>query len=207
MAGKKELLLVYKDEFVVEYFRKVIEAMNQELGEEDTPIDFIALSEKSWDLKKKTPPLDCKVVFVGAIKDMDALMCFIDTRYERWGIKYGFNPRYACILADTVFVKDKARYDAFMKDFNSNWDNGEAAETSEETAIAVDVTPTAADRKKAAGKFLGQAGLAIATGGASIAAQKALDYNKDITEKHQQLYMYAAGHFCSNYMEEFLAME
>ena len=204
MAGKKELLLVYKDEFVVEYFRKVIEAMNQELDEESTPIDFIALSEKSWDLKKKTPPLDCKVVFVGAIKDMDALMCFIDTRYERWGIKYGFNPRYACILADTVFVKDKARYDAFMKDFNSNWDKDEP---EEETAIAVDVTPTSADRKKAAGKFLGQAGLALATGGASIAAQKALDYNKDITGKHQQLYMYAAGHFCANYLEEFLEME
>ena len=110
MAGKKELVVVYKDEYAVDCFRKLVDAMNEEAGEGGDEITLLALSEKSWDLKKKNPPVTGKTIFIGAIKDMGALLCFIDTKYERWGIKYGFNSRYACIIADTVFVKDKARY-------------------------------------------------------------------------------------------------
>ncbi len=202
MAGKKELIVVYKDESSVECFRELVDKMNEAAGETGEEIQLLALSEKSWDLKKKNPPITGKTIFIGPIKDMDALLCFIDTKYERWGIKYGYNPRYACIIADTVFVKDKARYEAFLRDFDPSAE--EPVPLSDETAVAVDVTPTPEERKKAAGKFLGQAGLAIATGGASIAAQKAWDYNKDLTEKQQQLYIYAASHFLANYMEEFL---
>ena len=202
MAGKKELIVVYKDEYAVDCFRKLVDAMNEEAGEGGEEITLLALSEKSWDLKKKNPPVTGKTIFIGAIKDMDALLCFIDTKYERWGIKYGYNSRYACIIADTVFVKDKARYEAFLRDFDPAAE--EPVPLSSSTAVAVDVTPTAEERKKAAGKFLGQAGLALVTGGASIAAQKAWDYNKDLNEKQHHLYFSAAMHFLANCLEDFL---
>lgn len=201
------LTIVYKDDTALDYFRKVIDVMNSE-NDGSSAIELTVWNERNWDAKKKTAPSGGKVIFIGAVKDAETLMYFVDVKYERWGIKYGFNPRYAVITADTVFVKDKARYDAFIKDFRDALTDDDAASKAFSDAAAglnKEEPDPAAARRKAAGKFFGRAGLAIATGGASLAAQTAWDYNKELTEKQQQLYMYAAGHFCTNYLDEFLA--
>ncbi|MCR4703570.1 MAG: hypothetical protein K5665_07915 [Saccharofermentans sp.] len=202
------LTIVYKDDTALDYFRKVIDALNAGNGE-DNAVELVIWNERNWESRKKAAPSGGKTIFIGAVKDIETLMYFADVKYERWGIKYGFNSRYAVITADTVFVKDKARYDAFMKDFNDSLVDDEVAAKAFPGAAAVmnkEGSDPAQAKRKAAGKFFGQAGLALATGGASIAAQKAWDYNKNLTEKQQQLYMYAAGHFCTNYLDEFLEL-
>ena len=54
-------------------------------------------------------------------------------------------------------------------------------------------------------KTVGTVGLAVATGGASLAAQKIYDDNKTLTEKNTNLCLYGLWHFANNYLEEFLS--
>ena len=112
MADTK-LILVCKDKPTLDDVVKILVASGN-IAEDEIE----AWEEKTWDVKRKTGPIRTKMLFVGDIKDTSSLGCFIDIKYERWGIKYGYNSRYACIIADTVFVKDKARYEAFLRDFD-----------------------------------------------------------------------------------------
>jgi len=147
--------------------------------------------EKTWDVKRKTGPVPTKVLFVGGNKDTDPLSCFIDIRYERWGILYGSNPRYAIITADTVYVKDADRYKAFM----SNYDD----------ALSTVLDPSEKATSAKVAKAFGTVGLAVATGGASLAAQKIYDDNKTLEEKSKKLCLYGVWHFANNFLEEFLS--
>ena len=153
--------------------------------------DLEVWEEKTWDVKRKTGPINSRVLVVGDIKDTEPLSCFIDILYERWGICYGVNMRYAIVKADTVFVKDNARYNAFMPEFNE--------------ALGTILMPAAEDPSAKVAKTIGTVGLAVATGGASLAAQKIYDDNKTLTEKNNNLCYYGVWHFAENYLEDFLA--
>ena len=153
--------------------------------------DLEVWEEKTWDVKRKTGPINSRVLIVGDIKDTEPLSCFIDILYERWGICYGVNMRYAIVKADTVFVKDNARYNAFMPEFNE--------------ALGTILMPAAEDPSAKVAKTIGTVGLAVATGGASLAAQKIYDDNKTLTEKNNNLCYYGVWHFAENYLEDFLA--
>ncbi|MBR4431225.1 MAG: hypothetical protein IKS75_08010, partial [Clostridiales bacterium] len=53
-------------------------------------------------------------------------------------------------------------------------------------------------------KAVGTVGLAVATGGASLAAQKIYDDTKTLAEKNNRLCLYGVWHFADNCLEEFL---
>ena len=207
---RTELTVVYKDEGAADTLRRLIDQINQAQGEDGRQIELVALSEKAWDLKKKTPPVSSKTVFVGGLKDSEALICFIDTKYERWGVKYGYNSRYAVIAADTVFIKDKARYDAFLQDYNDAMDSSSASMFEDPSTISdsipadpVPAPPSKSGTSKVA-KTFGTVGLAVATGGASLAAQKIYDDSKNLAEKQKQLLQFGIWHFVNNCLDEFL---
>ena len=48
-------------------------------------------------------------------------------------------------------------------------------------------------------------GLAVATGGASLAAQKIIDDTKTLADKNLKLCLFGVWHFANNCLEEFLA--
>ena len=156
-----------------------------------TTEDIECWEEKTWDVKRKTGPIHSKVLFVGGIKDTEPLSCFIDIKYERWGILYGSNPKYALITADTVYIKDADRYKAFMSNFDD--------------ALSTVLDPVVEDSSAKVAKVFGTVGLAVATGGASLAAQKIYDDNKTLEEKNRKLCLYGAWHFANNYLKEFLS--
>ena len=185
MADNK-LILVCKDKQISEDIIRILISSEKIKGE-----DIEVWEEKTWDVKRKTGPVASKMLFVGDIKDTEALSCFINIRYERWGICYGVNIRYAIVKADTVFVKDNARYNAFMPEFNE--------------ALGTILMPAAEDPSAKVAKTIGTVGLAVATGGASLAAQKIYDDNKTLTEKNNNLCYYGVWHFAENYLEDFLA--
>ncbi len=185
MAAK--LIVVCKDKPILDDVVKILVASGN-IAEDDIE----AWEEKTWDAKRKTGPINSKMLFVGDIKDTSSLTCFIDIIYERWGILYGTNPRYAIITAETIYIKDNARYKAFMTDY--------------EDTVGKIFEP-AAPTDDAATKFtktFGTVGLAVATGGASLAAQKLYDDNKVLAEKTRQLCLFGAWHFAKNQLGEFV---
>ena len=102
MADTK-LILVCKDKPTLDDVVKILVASGN-IAEDEIE----AWEEKTWDVKRKTGPIRTKMLFVGDIKDTSSLGCFIDIKYERWGICYGINSRYALITTDTMYIKDNA---------------------------------------------------------------------------------------------------
>ena len=182
----KKMILVCKDKQIADDICKIL-IYSGKISTDEIEI----WEEKTWDVKRKTGPVYTKVLFVGNIKDTECLSCFIDIRYERWGIRYGNNPRYALITADTVYVKDSDRYKAFMSDF--------------EDALGTVLDPSSVASSAKVAKAFGTVGLAVATGGASLAAQKIYDDNKALEEKSRKLCLYGVWHFAGNFLEEFLS--
>ena len=181
-----KLILVCKDKPILDDVVKILVASGN-IAENEIE----AWEEKTWDVKRKTGPIHTKMLFVGDIKDTTSLGCFIDIKYERWGICYGLNSRYALITTDTMYIKDNARYKAFLDSYE------EAVGSLFEAAPADD----------AATKFtktFGTVGLAVATGGASLAAQKLYDDNKVQAEKTAKLCLFGAWHFAENQLGEFV---
>ena len=182
----RKMILVCKDKPIADDICKIL-IYSGKISTDEIEV----WEEKTWDVKRKTGPVSTKILFVGNIKDTECLSCFIDIRYERWGIQYGANPRYALITADTVYVKDSDRYKAFMNDF--------------EDALGTVLDPTSVATSAKVAKAFGTVGLAVATGGASLAAQKIYDDNKVIEEKSRKLCLYGVWHFAGNFLEDFLA--
>ena len=185
MADTK-LILVCKDKPTLDAVVKVLVASGN-----ITEAEIEAWEEKTWDVKRKTGPIHTKMLFVGDIKDTASLGCFIDIKYERWGICYGLNSRYALITTDTIYIKDNARYKAFLESYEDAV--GKIFEAAPEDDAATKFTKT-----------FGTVGLAVATGGASLAAQKLIDDNKIQLEKTNKLCLYGAWHFAENELEEFV---
>ena len=90
---------------------------------------------------------------------------------ERGGICYGVNSRYALITTDTIYIKNNARYKAFLDSYD------------EAIGPILGFIPTI-DEPNNVAKTLGAVGLAVAIGGASLAAQKLYDDNKLLAEKN-----------------------
>ena len=183
---RNKLIVVCKDKKTIDDVCRIL-VISGNISYEDIE----CWEEKTWDVKRKSGPVASKVLFVGDIKDTESLSCFIDIAYERWGICYGTNPRYAVIKADTVYIKDADRYKAFMSSYND--------------ALDPIFTPVAEDKSAKVAKAVGTVGLAVATGGASLAAQKIIDDNKTLAEKNTKLCLYGTWHFANNCLEEFLA--
>jgi len=183
-VGEK-LIVVCKDKQTIEDVKKILIASGK-IAEDN--LDF--WEEKTWDVKRKTGPVSSKMLFVGAIKDTESLGCFINICYERWGVCYGTNPRYALITTDTIYIKDSERYKAFLTDYNDTV--GAILEAHEE------------DQSNKVAKTLGTVGLAVATGGASLAAQKVYDDSKVQADKTSKLCLFGVWHFARNCLEEFM---
>ena len=164
MADNK-LIIVCKDKQISEDIIRVLIASEKIAGE-----DIECWEEKTWDVKRKTGPVSSKMLFVGDIKDTDALSCFIDIRYERWGVSYK----------------------AFLEEYEEAVGNSllPATETAQSNKVA---------------KTIGTVGLAVATGGASLAAQKIYDDTKNLDAKNNKLCLYGVWHFANNCLEDFLS--
>ena len=84
-----KLIVICKDKKMGDDICKILVA-----SEKISYADLEVWEEKTWDVKRKTGPINSRVLIVGDIKDTEPLSCFIDILYEHWGICYGVNMRY-----------------------------------------------------------------------------------------------------------------
>ena len=116
------LIVVYKDELLLNQLKKLIETKDDVekesvVGTRDGTINIVSWSEKVWLDNKKAGVINTKVLFLGDIKDTDKLLPVIDVKFDEYGVKYGWAGKQALIFVDPSALQNESDYDAFLDKF------------------------------------------------------------------------------------------
>lgn len=116
---KKTLIVVYTDELIMNQFRKFVETADdiegEVVGTRDDSLNIIAWDEDVWATNKKAGNIKGKVLFLGNVKGAKELLPIIDTKFDEYGIKFGWAGTQAILAEDTDALKERAKYDDFLK--------------------------------------------------------------------------------------------
>lgn len=108
----KTLIVVSKDELLLNLFKKIVEENNDELK-------LVCWDEETWLQEKKVGIIDDKVLLIGKIKGWDSLVPLIDKKYDKHGIMYGWSTSQAIMLADVTGIDESGAYNLFLDDLNA----------------------------------------------------------------------------------------
>ena len=109
----KTLIIVYKDEMLANQMKKLIETKDDTdgsiTGTRDNSINVVTWTEKVWLANKKAGNITSKVLFLGNIKGVDALIPVLDIKFERHGVRYGWAGNQAVIYVKHSEIKSIER--------------------------------------------------------------------------------------------------
>lgn len=115
---KKTLIVVYKDELLMNQLRKMIETHDDNdevVGTRDDSINVVSWTEKVWLGNKKAGNIQGKILFLGDIKGTDKLIPVIDKQFNECGVIYGWAGNQAVLYAEPKELTDRKAYDAFLQ--------------------------------------------------------------------------------------------
>lgn len=116
----KTLIVVYKDEMLANQIKKLIETKDDAegtvTGTRDNSINVVTWTEKIWLANKKAGNITSKVLFLGSVKGVDALIPVVDVKFEKHGVRYGWAGNQAVIYADPDEIKSIDSYYAFYNE-------------------------------------------------------------------------------------------
>ncbi|WP_031555074.1 hypothetical protein [Oribacterium sp. FC2011] len=116
---KKTLIVVYKDELLMNQLKKMIETHDDSedsvVGTKDDSINVVSWTEKVWLGNKKAGNIQGKILFLGDIKGTDKLIPVVDVKFDDCGVKYGWAGNQAVLYADPKLLTDRNAYDEFLK--------------------------------------------------------------------------------------------
>ena len=116
--SKKTLIVVYKDELLMNQLKKLIETNDDNedsiVGTRDESINIVSWTEKVW-LDKKAGNIKGKILFLGDVKGTNELIPVIDEKFNSYGVKYGWAGNQAVLYADTKFLSNRKDYDEFLE--------------------------------------------------------------------------------------------
>ncbi len=192
---KKTLIVVYKDELLMNQLRKMIETCDDTegrvVGTKDGSINIVAWDEKVWLQNKKAGNIQGKILFLGDVKGTDKLIPVIDVQFSDSGVKYGWAGNQAVVFADTKALVSREDYDAFLKkfafmpvpDFLKNKQGTASEPTTEASAESTETDSTAQDKEKKAPAFLRAAQKAL-----SDSAETLGKMGNQVAEKSEELF-------------------
>lgn len=116
----KTLIVVYKDEMLVNQFKKLVETKddidgNNTIGTRDGSINIVSWNEKVWLGNKKAGNIKDKVLFLGNIKGTDKLIPVIDEKFNEYGVKFGWAGNQAAIFTDVKTLNNRENYMNFIE--------------------------------------------------------------------------------------------
>lgn len=116
----KTLIVVYKDELMLNQLKKLIETKDDSetdgvVGVTDESVRIVAWTEKVWRDPKKAGNINNKVLFLGDIKDTDKLIPIIDIKYDQYGITYGWAGNQAILYVDPKALAQENIYNEFIE--------------------------------------------------------------------------------------------
>ena len=116
---KKTLIVVYKDELLMNQLKKMVETHddmdNDVIGTRDDSINIVSWTEKVWLGNKKAGNISGKILFLGDVKGTDKLIPVIDVKFDDSGVKYGWAGNQAVVYADPKILTTREDYDAFLE--------------------------------------------------------------------------------------------
>lgn len=116
---KKTLIVVYKDELLMNQLKKMVETRDDNeggiIGTKDNSINIVSWAEKVWLGNKKAGNIQGKILFLGNVKGTDKLIPVIDVKFDDCGVKYGWAGNQAVLFADPKALIEREDYDAFLK--------------------------------------------------------------------------------------------
>lgn len=119
LETKKTLIVVYKDELLMNQLKKMIEthddAENEVIGTRDNSINVVSWTEKVWLGNKKAGNIQGKILFLGDIKGTDKLIPVIDVKFDDCGVKYGWAGNQAVLYVEPEALTSREGYDEFLK--------------------------------------------------------------------------------------------
>ena len=119
----KTLIIVYKDEMLANQMKKMIETKDDiegtVTGTVDNSINVVVWTEKVWLANKKAGNITSKVLFIGDIKGVDALIPVIDVKFDRHGICYGWAGNQAVISVSPNEIKSIENFRAFHEELDT----------------------------------------------------------------------------------------
>lgn len=116
----KTLIVVYKDEMLVNQLKKMVETNDdasddEVVGTRDGSINIVAWNEKVWLGNKKAGNIKDKVLFLGDIKGTDKLTPVLDVKFDEYGIKFGCAGNQAALYIDKSIATDRDKYMEFIE--------------------------------------------------------------------------------------------
>lgn len=126
---RKVLIVVFKDEMLLNQFKKLVETNDDEkitgedgdlkvVGTVDDSINIVSWTEQVWLENKKSGNIKGKVLFLGNIQGTNMLIPVIDTKFDHFGIKYGWAGDQAVIHADVNALNKKEDYQEFLAELD-----------------------------------------------------------------------------------------
>lgn len=119
MKQKKTLIVVYKDELLVNQLKKLVESNDDTeqgiVGTKDNSINIVSWEEKVWLSNKKAGNIQGKILFLGEIKGADMLIPVIDNKFDECGVRFGWAGNQAVVYADPKALTSRKDYDVFLE--------------------------------------------------------------------------------------------
>ena len=116
---KKTLIVVYKDELLMNQLKKMVETHddmdNDVIGTRDDSINIVSWTEKVWLGNKKAGNISGKILFLGDVKGTDKLIPVIDVKFDDSGVKYGWAGNQAVLYVEPKALTNREGYDAFRQ--------------------------------------------------------------------------------------------
>lgn len=222
---KKTLIVVYKDELLVNQLRKLVEAKDDmedgdTIGTRDDSINIVAWDEKVWLGNKKAGNIKDKVLFLGEIKGTDNLIPVIDVKFDEYGVKFGWAGNQAVVYTDVKELNDREKYLSFIKKLselavpemikkpqNVRIDVSEIQEQLEER---LEITTTTENEKRKSKVIFNKVKEQLAKGAEIVGkvsvkvAAKTEDYLRGNNAVTQQMLFYGVINLYKKGLEEFM---
>lgn len=217
----KTLIVVYKDEMLVNQLKKLIETKDdidedKVLGTRDGSINVVAWNEKVWLGNKKAGNIKDKVLFLGDIKGTDKLIPVVDVKFNEYGVAFGWAGNQAILYTDLKMLSNRDEYKALIEEIAKlpipdmikkpiNIRIGEADSTQKDQVENAEISE---DKKKTA--FLKKAkdavkkGVDVAGKASSKAAIKAEDLLRDRSTVKRQMLFYGIVNLYNDGLDKFM---
>lgn len=218
---KKTLIVVYKDELLMNQLKKMIEthddAEDEIVGTKDDSINVVSWTEKVWLGNKKAGNIQGKILFLGDIKGTDKLIPVIDVKFDDCGVKYGWAGNQAVLYVEPESLTSREGYDEFLKKlsdlpvpgFLKTMKEDIVENAGEESGDEI-VKQEDADGKKKAPAFLNAAKKVLESGadafekvGKQVAVKSEEIFRNKSLMKRQMLF-YGAVHLYRDGLESFM---
>lgn len=116
---KKTLIVVYKDELLMNQLKKMVETHDDDaqgiIGTRDDSINIVSWTEKVWLGNKKAGNIQGKILFLGDIKGTDKLIPVIDVKFDECGVKFGWAGNQAVVYVDPKALTTREDYDVLLE--------------------------------------------------------------------------------------------